>query len=127
MRYLTAEQVLFIHDRLIETTGGSHGVLDLGLLISAVARPQASFEGDDLYSDLFEKAAALFESLIGNHPFVDGNKRTAITAASVFLERNGWRLTTSNDQLESFTLQCAADPPGTPVVADWFRAHCQGD
>ena len=59
MKYLTAEQILFIHARVVAETGGSHGVHDLGLLESAVARPQATFEGKDLYPDLFHKAAAL--------------------------------------------------------------------
>ena len=86
---LSAQQVLFIHARLIEATGGEHGVLDLGLLQAAVARPQATFDGADLYASLFQKAAALMESLAQNHPFVDGNKRTAITAAALFLLQNG--------------------------------------
>ncbi|HUM70888.1 MAG TPA: type II toxin-antitoxin system death-on-curing family toxin, partial [Chloroflexota bacterium] len=90
--YLTAQQVLFIHARLIATTGGEHGVRDIGLLESAVARPQATFDGVELYPDLFHKAAALMESLAQNHPFVDGNKRTAITATAMFLRRNGRRL-----------------------------------
>jgi len=68
---------------------GSHGVRDLHLLEAAAARPQATFEGKDLYSDIFSKAAALLDSIIRNHPFLDGNKRTAIGAACLFLERNG--------------------------------------
>jgi death on curing protein len=71
--YLTAEQVLFIHARLISETGGEHSVRDLGLLLSALACPQATFDEQDLYPDLFSKAAALMESLIGNHGFLDGN------------------------------------------------------
>jgi len=107
VRYLTAEQVLFIHARLITETGGEHGYIDLGLLQSAVARPQATFDRQDLYPGLFSKAAALLESLIGNHAFLDGNKRTAIAAAALFLRLNGFRLTANNQQLEVFTLQCA--------------------
>jgi death on curing protein len=72
--FLTPEQVLFIHARLVSETGGSHGVRDLGLLESAVARPQASFDSQDLYPDLFTKAAALLESLIGNHHLSMGIK-----------------------------------------------------
>ena len=94
--YLTPQQVLFIHARLIATTGGEHGVRDVGLLASAVARPQATFDGADLYPDLFEKAAALMDSLTRNHPFVDGNKRTAIAAAALILRQNGLRLETTN-------------------------------
>ncbi len=77
MKYLSAEQVLFIHSRLIDETGGSHGIRDTGLLQAAVERPKATFGGKDLYPDIFYKAAALLESLIKNHPFIDGNKRTA--------------------------------------------------
>lgn len=123
--YLTAEQVLFIHARLIAETGGMHGVHDLGLLLSAVARPQATFENQELYPGLFTKAAALFESLVGNHPFIDGNKRTAITAAGLFLRINHYRLTASNQQLEDFTLLCAQRMIPLPQVVTWFETHSE--
>ncbi|MBI4769696.1 MAG: type II toxin-antitoxin system death-on-curing family toxin [Chloroflexi bacterium] len=123
MRYLTAEQILFIHARLIEETGGSHGVRDVGLLESAVARPQASFGGDDLYPDLFAKSAALMDSLVRNHPFLDGNKRTAIAAAALFLRLNGARLNASNAELEAFTLNAVLSAPGIPAMATWLRSH----
>jgi death on curing protein len=125
MRYLTAEQVLFIHARLIAETGGEHSVLDLSLLQSAVARPQATFEEHDLYPDLFSKAAALLESLIGNHAFVDGNKRTAITAAGLFLRLNGYRLTANNPQLEAFTLQCAQHLVSLDQMTIWFESQSE--
>ena len=121
MKYLTAEQVLFIHARLIAETGGEHGVLDIGLLQSAVARPQASFDGQDLYPGLFSKAAALLESLIGNHAFVDGNKRTAITAVGLFLRLNGYRLAASNQELEDFTLQCAQHLVSLDQMIQWCK------
>lgn len=123
MRYLTAQQVLFLHARLIAETGGSHGVRDTGLLASAVARPQATFEGKDLYPDLFSKAAALMQSLIRNHPFVDGNKRTGIAAAGLFLKRNGWQLTAGNAELESFTLHVADAQPDVAQIATWLEEH----
>jgi death-on-curing protein len=124
VNYLSAEQVLFIHARLVSEIGGSHGIRDLGLLESAVARPQASFEGNELYADVFAKAAALMESLVGNHPFVDGNKRTGIAAAAIFLQINGWSLTASNSDLETRTLNVVVE--GTPVedLAAWLRATC---
>lgn len=121
--YLAAQQVLFIHARLIATTGGEHGVRDIGLLESAVARPQATFDGVDLYPDLLHKAAALMESLTQNHPFVDGYKRTAIAAAAMFLQRNGRRLQTSNAELERFTLWVVTARPLLAEVADWFRIY----
>ncbi|MEA3377124.1 MAG: type II toxin-antitoxin system death-on-curing family toxin [Chloroflexota bacterium] len=88
-----------LHERLIQLTGGSSGLRDPGLLESAVPRPQASFDGEELYPDLWTKAAALMQSLIKNHPFVIGNKRTAVTATGVFLELNHHRLTASNMDL----------------------------
>ena len=127
MRYLTAEQVLFIHARLIAETGGEHGVRDLGMLLSAVARPQASFDQADLYPDVFTKAAALLESLIGNHPFVDGNKRTGISAAGLFLRQNGYRLSASNQELETFTLRVAQGGASQEEAAAWFRTNARSE
>ena len=125
MKYLTAEQVLFIHARLIAETGGEHGVLNLGLLQSAVARPQASFERQGLYPDLISKAAALLESLIGNHAFVDGNKRTAISSVGLFLRMNGYQLTASNQELANFTLQCAQGLISLEQMITWLKSHSQ--
>ena len=93
IEYLTLNEVLLLHARLIQAAGGSRGQRDLGLLESAVARPQATFAGEDLYPDLWSKAAALMHSLVLNHPFVDGNKRVALTAAGIFLDLNGYRMT----------------------------------
>jgi death-on-curing protein len=123
MNYLTPEQILFLHARLTEETGGSHGLRDLGLLESAAACPRATFAGEDLYPDLFSQTAALMDSLIHNHPFVDGNKRTGITAAALFLVRNGYRLTTSNPELEAFTRRVAEARPDIAEIADWLQIH----
>ena len=125
MKYLTAEQVLFIHARLIAETGGSHGVRDLGLLLSAIGRPQTGFEGQDLYPDLFLKAAALLDSLILNHPFLDGNKRTGVAAAGLLLVRNGYRLTASNADLEGLALAIVLSRLTIPEIAGWLRNHAQ--
>jgi len=123
MNYLTPEQVLFIHHRIIEETGGSHGIRDISLLQSAVARPESSFDGKDLYTDLVTKAASLMHSIIKNHPFVDGNKRTAITSASIFLLRNGFRVNASNRELERFTLNVASKDVELNEIAEWFKKH----
>jgi death on curing protein len=122
--YLTPEQVLFLHSRLIQETGGSHGVLDLSMLLSALGRPQASFEGIELYTDVFAKAAALMDSLIRNHPFVDGNKRTAIAAAGIFLRHNGYQLTVENSEMVTFTLDCARSNIPLEQIADWLKRYC---
>ena len=125
MRYLTPEQVLFIHARLIAETGGEHGIRDLGLLLSAAARPQAAFEGNELYPDLYHKAAALMESLINNHPFVDGNKRTGIASAALFLRLNGRLLTTSNEAVVSFVLSIAKGDESVESIAEWLELSCK--
>ena len=122
---LSAEQILFIHARLIEETGGSHGVRDLGLLLSAIGRPLASFDDQDFYSDLFSKAAALMESLIRNHPFVDGNKRTGVTAAGLFLLRNRYRLTANNADLVAITMKIAQSQSDLEELTIWFRENSQ--
>ncbi len=123
MKYLTAEQVLFVHSRIIDETGGAHGVRDIGLLQSAVSRPQATFGGDDLYPDMISKAAALMESLARNHPFLDGNKRTAITATGVFLAKNGLRLVASQEELERFALNMAVKKNTSDEAAAWLIKH----
>ena len=123
MNYLTPEQVLFIHYLIIEETGGSHGIRDIPLLQSAVARPMAVFNDTDLYPDLFTKAAALMHSNIKNHPFVDGNKRTAVTAASIFLLRNSFKITASNKELEQFTLKISSTNTGIEEIAKLFKKH----
>jgi death-on-curing protein len=126
VKYLSAEQVLFIHSRIINATGGAHGVLDVGLLRSAVSRPMATFEGKDLYPDIFRKAAALMESLARNHPFVDGNKRTAITSAGVFLSLNGHDLKAGQKELENFALSVATGELSLGRSAAWFTRHAAG-
>jgi len=87
VRFLSVDEVLEMHARLIVRFGGADGLRDKGLLESALYRPQTGY-----YSDLVEMAAALFESLMNNHPFVDGNKRVAFFSSDVFLRINGYKL-----------------------------------
>jgi death-on-curing protein len=93
VQFLSLDEVLAVHQRVIEAFGGAEDVRDLGLLESALYRPQSGY-----YEDLVSMAAALFESLIMNHPFVDGNKRVAFFATDVFLRLNGWRLDVNADE-----------------------------
>ena len=122
-RYLSAPQVLFIHGRLTDETGGDHLLRDVGLLASAVARPRAAFAGAELYPSLDAKAAALMQSLILNHPFLDGNKHTGITAAALFLLTNGRRLTADNAELERFTYAVTNGQIALEEMALWFSAN----
>lgn len=121
MNYLSTEQVLFLHARLIKETGGSLGVHDIGLLKAAIARPQSTFDGDDLYPDLISKAAALVHSLIENHPFIDGNKRVGITAAGLFLKLNGVHLIADSKELEEFTLTIAKGVSNILEIRVWLE------
>ena len=125
MNYLSAEQILFIHARLIEETGGEHGVRDLDMLLSAIGRPQASFDQQDLYTELFGKTAALMDSLIRNHPFVDGNKRTGATAAGLFLRQNGHRLAANNTDFVTITMKIAQSECGVEELITWLRDNSE--
>jgi len=98
--FLSLDEVLEIHRRVIESFGGADGVRDLGLLESALYRPQSGY-----YEDLAAMAAALFESMLMNHPFVDGNKRVAFFATDVFLRLNGWRLEVDADAAYSLLIE----------------------
>lgn len=95
--FLSLDEVLALHECLIERFGGPGGVRDPGLLESALYRPRSGY-----YPDLSEMAAAMFESLIMNHPFVDGNKRVAFFATDVFLRLNGWRLEVDSKAAHAF-------------------------
>ena len=115
--------MLLLHARVIQRTGGSGGVRDVGLLDSALARSRATFGGEDLYSGLWHKAAALMHSLIKNHPFVDGNKRTALTATGLFLELNGYTMTASNEEALDFTQRAAVGEIDVEFMATWLKSH----
>ena len=125
MNYLSSQQVLFIQARLITETGGEAGLRDLTLLESAVARPRATFDGMDLYPGIFEKTAALLDSLINNHAFVDGNKRAGITSAAMFLRINGYHISSSQKGLEEFSLQVAISHPSISELAEWLETHSE--
>jgi death-on-curing protein len=121
MRYLTLAEVLELHRRLVDETGGPHGVRDLGMLESAVAQPLGSFGGQDFYPSVVEKAAALAYSLALNHPFTDGNKRTSHAAMEVFLVLNGHEIHASVDEQESFWLALAAGQRSRAELVAWLQ------
>lgn len=121
MRYLTLAEVIDLHSRVIEQFGGPHGVRDSGALQSAIAQPQMTFGGEDLYPTVVAKAAALAYSLVGNHPFVDGNKRIGHAALEVFLLLNGHELFADLDEAESMMLNLAAGKVSRELFVDWIR------
>ena len=121
--YLTAVEVLAIHTDQMERYGGAHGVRDPGSLEAALYRPQTGY-----YADLIEEAAALWESLSQNHPFVDGNKRTAFAAAYTFLAINGLRLTASADQTCVFlATMYDANQFSFEKLVPWLRENVKGE
>jgi death-on-curing protein len=119
--YITLDTVLAIHDDLVTKYGGSHGIRDLGLIQSAIARPQSSFGGDDLYPNVFDKAAALFHSLMFNHAFIDGNKRTTIVSASRFLSLNGFELDVSQEDFVAFPLLVENKHLSIEKISKWIE------
>ncbi len=119
----TAENVLFLHTVSIGTFGGSEKVRDLESLRAAVARPWGSSFGQDHFSTPFEKAAALAESFIRRHPFIDGNKRTAMYSAAYLLETLGYRLETRQQDLEDFAVSIALGDMDTTDIARWFESY----
>lgn len=117
--YLTLDEVLRIHDLLIEAFGGAPGVRDLGLIESALLRPQTGY-----YADLIEEAAALWESLAMNHGFIDGNKRVAYACLELFLQMNSADISAGNDDVERFIYsQLEAGTFRKDVLEAWLRAH----
>lgn len=125
MKYLTPQQILVVHDQVIKRFGGSFGVRDVGLLESACGRPQASFDGQDLYKTIFEKSAALIHSLLKNHPFVDGNKRTSLSSAGIFLRMNGYKLINSHEKEVKFTMNIENESLSFEEIAIWLKKNVE--
>ena len=123
MRFLTLKELIELHRRLIEQSGGSPGIRDLGLLESALAHPRMMFGGEDLYPTVVEKASALGFSLIKNHPFVDGNKRAGHAAMEVLLVLNGHEIDAGVDEQERVILRLAAGELGREEFTAWLRRH----
>ncbi|HSE40350.1 MAG TPA: type II toxin-antitoxin system death-on-curing family toxin [Acidobacteriota bacterium] len=121
MNYLYPKQVLYLHEQIIQRSGGLSGLRDVRLLESAVYRPQSTFGGKDLYPDLFTKVAVFGHSIILNHAFVDGNKRTGFEAMRLFLRMNGFDLRASQKMKFDFVLKIATKKLTEQQIADWLR------
>lgn len=119
--YLSVAQLLRIHARQVAAFGGSLGLRDRGALEAALARPQATFDGEDLYPDIATKTAALLHSLVGNHPFMDGNKRVGALAAELFLLANGYALEAGDAALVEMVLAAARGELSVEAIGIWLR------
>lgn len=123
MKFLTPEDIGIIHIQIIDASGGSQGIRDKNRIESAIASMQQEVFGQDLYPTIFEKAAVLMRGIIADHPFVDGNKRTGIMAALIFLNLNGYdTLELSDKELEDFAVQVAVEHLDVPMIAAWLNS-----
>lgn len=122
---LSTPQLVALHGELMKAFGGRRGLRDRGALESAAARPGMTFDGEDLYPDLAAKVAALMHSLVVNHAFVDGNKRVGAAAAELVVEVNGYRLLSSDSDLENVTLSVARGELSAEALAIWFRQRLE--
>lgn len=123
MIYFSLQEVLAFHDRILERFGGRSGVRDMGLLESALEQPMLTVFGQELHPTPELKAAAYLYHLAQNHPFVDGNKRTAYTAIALFLRVNGFHLKAAEDELFDLTLAVANGQMEKEEIAVWVVAH----
>ena len=117
---IPVEIVEQIHSILISKFGGSHGIRDREALISALARPFQTFDGKDLHQTLYQKAASLIESILINHPFVDGNKRTGYTLMRLFLLESGFDITASQDNKYEFVINIATGAISFEAIVNWL-------
>lgn len=123
MKTLTIEHILQLHVLAIRNFGGSQGLRDLGRLEAAIATQTQEVFGEELYPDLHVKAAAMCRGIIGDHPFVDGNKRTGILVAVTFLELNEIIFQAKPGELEDFAVQVATEQLDVPAIAEWLVKH----
>ena len=123
IRSLTIAEVLEIYQRIMKQTGGLVAIRDFGALESALAQPYMTFGGNELYPNLAEKAAAVGFSLIQNHPFADGNKRTGHAAMAMFLAINGYMIDASIDEQTEVILSVAAGKLERDQFTKWLSNH----
>lgn len=123
--FLSVEDVIEIHADQIQRYGGSLGIRDVGLLLSALGMPEAGVGDQYLHASLFEMGAAYLYHIVQNHPFIDGNKRTGAMAAFVFLKLNGFTLVADESVFETLVLQAAQGQVGKDAIADFFRENAK--
>ena len=121
--YLSEAEVIAVNEEMVSQYGGLHGVKDLYLLRLAVGRPQMSVGFQDAYKSIFDKAAALFHSIINNHPFLDGNKRTSLFSALLFLEYNGRKVEFRRKEAVKFTRRAHNDKWSVEQISQWLKEH----
>ena len=119
--FLTIEDVIVIHEKMLDIGGGSSGLRDIELLYSALGRPKSSFSGTYLYPSIYKMGASLLHSLANNHPFIDGNKRTAFFSTALFLRKNDIEIKTNTEEITSLMIQVTTKDLSIKNIADWFK------
>jgi death-on-curing protein len=127
MRYLSPTDLIAIHEQLLSEFGGMRGITEAGFgrLEAAAATPRASMFGEDIYTGVAEKAAALCLAIVRAHPFSDGNKRVALVALGVALAYNRARLTATNDEAYATIMALARGEMGREALAAWVEQHTE--
>ena len=120
---IPVKEVELLHRILIDKFGGSHGIRDNAALESAIARPFQTFDGNDLYPSVFEKAASLIESILVNHPFIDGNKRTGYTVLRLYLIQNGLDINASQANKYEFVIDIASGTLKYEGILSWLKSN----
>lgn len=120
---ISRQEICRLHELSINKYGGAEGIRDEGLLESAIARPYQTFGGEELYFSVFEKAAAIAESIIINHPFIDGNKRTGFLAMLAILNREGFVLTATNEAVYSFVISISTGSIAFEEIKKWLKEN----
>jgi death on curing protein len=121
--FLTLDNVIEIHQNQIFNYGGNSKLRDSGLLSSALAQPSSMFHGKYLHNNIFEMAAAYLFHIVKNHPFIDGNKRTGIVSALIFLSINKIEIETSNKELELMVIAVASGKMNKTEISKWFEKY----
>ena len=119
----TAEDIIRLHEVVLRQTGGSDGLRDAGALAMCAERPRAAFGGTDMYPSIFNKAAAVLESIARNHAFVDGNKRTAFITALYIIEHNGYKTDFNQKDIEKSILRFVVEKPPLEEIAAWLEKN----
>lgn len=122
-QYLTIEEILRLHFQVIEDYGGSHGVRDEGRIHSVANAPKQVAYGIEQYPDIVTKAAVYLRNIISDHPFVDDNKRTALTVSGIFLSRNGYKLSAGPKELEDFVISIATERYDIDKISSWLKVN----
>lgn len=124
---LTLDQMLEIHTLVVEATGGSMGLRDLGRLEAAIATQTQNVFGQELYPRVLDKASAIMRAIVADHPFVDGNKRTAMLAGLTLIEVNGLIFSAKLGEIEDFAVRIAVEHLDIPEIVHWLERHARNE